>query len=870
MLSEESKYQEEIKAAIRRALSSGYETFEQVLSKVGSPDPRRVKVLFDEVKREGFANPKTGTNEDLRSKGSKARRLSAQLPLKLPAADPARSQWWFTLDSVTKLAYRTWELSAGGSAVFLGTPTVGFHYAYWQDSPVTIIDADQDVIDALVLPSQSKKICYDVAESLPETWRGIHSVALLDPPWYSEITELFISRARELLARDAFMLCVLPSRLTRPGIIEERTRLLTKLFRANFEVVSLESEYVSYRVPEFEHRTYQDIDGFSGRQWRRGDLLVLRVSSRSIFVEIPKVEKHDLSVFSRKKRLQRFFIDLKRLKPYLGSWLLPVTEFENTVSSKGMKMDDVSVWGTNKRGASLRDVEPAKRILQLWAEGKNQAETASQLYQEGILSAEEIVAEFHRSLLLWSEISEVKRRRNTDKLNDIRKLTLDNYIASQPSKRIYINESDGFRLEFSRDRDRILWSGALKRLANKTQLFPTTSDDHLRRRLTHSMEVMQLASTIAASFGLDCALTEAGALAHDIGHAPFGHAGEAALDQTMNEINSGLGGFNHYEHGVDVVSWLEEAYRSPGAEEFPGLDLTKETVECILKHTFHRDNEKNGQTSIVNSSKYKLNENPLASKDKRLCLIDDSSCHLEGQAVRIADKISYLISDLEDGLRMGVFSYDDLISCRLFERAPVDMAPDPNESLHDRFISQRRSILRVLMEDVLRASDERLVNMASLDQVRKTREYMIDFSSTVKEDIQEVWDKLQSGKLHVDQGVIEETMRAARIVHELLLLYISVPSLVPSSFREAHYWLEQHSPYIAWYKGKDGVGEHIMIPKRLVPAYVYEHTLKSPLTFEGDHCRILTRDVILAKDYVASLTDKAAETNHKKHCLFAL
>jgi dGTPase len=93
---------------------------------------------------------------------------------------------------------------------------------------------------------------------------------------------------------------------------------------------------------------------------------------------------------------------------------------------------------------------------------------------------------------------------------------------------------------------------------------------------------MQLASTIATSFGLERDLTEAGALVHDVGHTPFGHAGEYALDRILNEIDPRLGGFNHYEHGVDVVRWLEDVYRSPGVGGFPGLNLTKETVECIL------------------------------------------------------------------------------------------------------------------------------------------------------------------------------------------------------------------------------------------------------------------------------------------------
>src|SRR5262249_44896464 len=158
-------------------------------------------------------------------------------------------------------------------------------------------------------------------------------------------------------------------------------------------------------------------------------------------------------------------------------------------------------------------------------------------------------------------------------------------LAAIPSRRRYEYQDDQFRLEFQRDRDRILWSHGLKRLADKSQVFPVDRDDHLRRRLSHSIEVMQLSATIARAFGLDPDLTEAGALAHDIGHTPFGHAGEHALDSILNDIEPDLLGFNHYEHGADVVRWLEDVYWSPGIGGFPGLNLTPETVECIFKHT---------------------------------------------------------------------------------------------------------------------------------------------------------------------------------------------------------------------------------------------------------------------------------------------
>lgn len=849
MSSEELKHREEVKAAILRALTSGHLTVDEVLVAVGSPDPRLVRELFDELMLGTFPTTHSGLVPDIRVKATRARRLSAQLPLELPASDPMRCQWWFTLDSVVDLAEKTWEYAAGGHGAFLGVPTVGFHYAHWLETPTTILDADPDVIQSLKLPPRAAKECYDVVDPVARPLRGAHAVVLVDPPWYPTLTELFISRARDLAAEEGFILCVLPSRLTRPALIEERTCLVNTLLRGNFEIVALESEYVTYRVPEFERRAYGGVNGFSGRHWRKGDLLVLRVGPSSVLAPSESLEREDPLVFARDRRLARFFLDPRRANVSLGHWIAPVDEFANSVSARGLDLKAIAAWGTNRKAVFVRDTDLVRRILEMWAAGKSREGTAADLAEAGTPEADKRLAELDAALALWTEPSVAERRRTPERLRHFRAIVLSD-LASQPSGRMYAYEDDGFRLDFQRDRDRVLWSDALKRLANKTQVFPVTSDDHLRRRLTHSIEVMQLASTIATSFGLDRDLTEAGALVHDVGHTPFGHAGEFALDHILKEIDPQLGGFNHYEHGVDVVRWLEDVYQSPAVGGFPGLNLTRETVECILKHTFHRDKEPLGQSSLIESSKHKD--------------FDDSSCHLEGQAVRIADKISYLISDLEDGIRMGAFTYEDLMSCRFFERPPIDMAPSQGESLHDRFISQRRSILKVLMEDILRATDERLTHLASLAQVRGTRAYTIDYSDPIKEDILEIWRRLQEGSLHKHPTVVAESMRAARIVRDLFLVYAIAPKLVAQAFRESHRGLAT-TAYVAWYEQR--VGNDIGVPKRLLARYSYEHTLGSEPRSQGDNWLIPTMDLLLAKNYVASLTDTAAIEEHKRHCL---
>ncbi len=263
----------------------------------------------------------------------------------------------------------------------------------------------------------------------------------------------------------------------------------------------------------------------------------------------------------------------------LSDIIEPVKGFSTSVSTRQFSRDEVALWGSNKKGVKIKDPDICKKVLELWAQGKSEIEIIEIL--DKINDIESIIPMFDENLGLWKDSESAIRRRTTSQLEELR-LNAISDIASKPTNRLYDFKQDGFRLDFQRDRDRILWSHSLKQLASKTQLFPVKGDDQYRRRLTHTIEVMQIASTIAVAFGLDRFLTEAGALGHDLGHAPFGHAGEEALNEILNEININLGGFNHYEHGIDVVRWIEDVYQSPGSDGFPGLNLTFETIECIF------------------------------------------------------------------------------------------------------------------------------------------------------------------------------------------------------------------------------------------------------------------------------------------------
>jgi len=838
----QATHHEEVEAAVRRALASGMaESLDEVIRFVGSADPHLVRDILENLQLDTIEGVR-----DFKLRSTRARRLSALLPLELPAPDPMRCQWWFTLDSVVELAKKAWEYSGDGTVAVIGAPTVGFFLSHWLQGATVILDADPDVIKSLKLPHRADKEIYDVADPIPTRFRRKYAVALVDPPWYPSLIELFICRAADLVRLGGYILCVVPSRHTRPGLIEERTSLVNALLERHFYFVALESECLTYCVPEFERLALGELEGFSGRQWRRGDLLILRTGASSLSDGCTSVSSRKPLIYARDARVARFFLDERSVDASLENWIEQVQEFSGTVSYRGLSLERIAIWGTNKRAASVRDIEPARTILELWAAGYDRETVASKLSQTGMSDAKERVEQFDAVLKIWSEPSIPKLRRTPERLERLRVSVLSSF-ASEPTMRVYPHEADGFRLEFQRDRDRILWSNSLRRLSNKTQLLPVSSDDHPRRRLTHSIEVMQLASTIAASFGLDPELTQAGALAHDIGHAPFGHAGETALDHVMKEIDDRLGGFNHYEHGADVVCWLEDMYLSPGAGGFPGLNLTPETVECILKHGFHRTEGYLAQSRLVAASKHR---------------VDDSSCHLEGQAVRIADKISYLISDLEDGLRMGAITYEDLMSCRLFERAPIDLAPAPGELLYERFVSQRRSILKVLMEDILRTTDERLSRLKSLEDVRATRAYTVDFSKTVKEDVNEIWMRLQVGRLHNHPKVIAESVRASQVVRDLFFVYCARPELTSSSFRQHHPPLD--TEYMQWYLRQ--VGPEVGVPKRLLAGYYSEHMLRGEFKSQGDNWLIPTKNIVLAKDYVASLTDQRAIEEHRRRC----
>ncbi|MDH4241533.1 MAG: dNTP triphosphohydrolase, partial [Phycisphaerae bacterium] len=216
-----------------------------------------------------------------------------------------------------------------------------------------------------------------------------------------------------------------------------------------------------------------------------------------------------------------------------------------------------------------------------------------------------------------------------------------------------------YRSAFERDRDRIIHCSAFRRLEGKTQVFTPGLDDHYRTRLTHSIEVAQIGRTIAKELGLNITLTEAICLAHDLGHPPFGHAGEKALDDLTADIN----GFEHNRQTVRVVELLEHPY-----PDFPGLNLMYETRLALAKHETPYDKPQDGQTGPAN-------------------------CSLEGQVADIADRIAYNCHDLEDGMRAGIIESEKLETIEIFTEAQIRLIA---KAIEDKNILSTRTAKNII------------------------------------------------------------------------------------------------------------------------------------------------------------------------------
>jgi dGTPase len=310
-----------------------------------------------------------------------------------------------------------------------------------------------------------------------------------------------------------------------------------------------------------------------------------------------------------------------------------------------------------------------------------------------------------------------------------------------------------FRTEFQRDRDRIIHSNAFRRLVYKTQVFVNHEGDLYRTRITHSLEVAQIGRTVARALGLNETLTEAICLAHDLGHTPFGHAGQDALNECMREY----GGFEHNLQSLRVVDELEERYA-----DFSGLNLTFECREGVLKHC-----------SVQNARK-------LGDVGERF--LNRTQPSLEAQLANLADAIAYNNHDVDDGVRAGLVSVDDLRDVRVFSKfhqAVVDRYPDtpPRRQLYETI----RGMVDYLVSDVIMNAERRIKEsrVDSIDAVRLRPQPLISLSEEVLEEHQELKRFLRT-KLY-NHPKVKVVMDEARATLKALFEgYLKDPSRLPA------------------------------------------------------------------------------------------
>jgi dGTPase len=324
--------------------------------------------------------------------------------------------------------------------------------------------------------------------------------------------------------------------------------------------------------------------------------------------------------------------------------------------------------------------------------------------------------------------------------------------SAESQGRVYAETESDSRTAFERDRDRIIHTTAFRRLEYKTQVFVFYEGDHYRTRLTHTLEVAQLGRSMARGLGANADLTEAICLAHDLGHAPFGHAGEAALNRLM----AAHGGFNHNTQSFRVVTALEERY-----PRFPGLNLTYETREGMIKH----------------ETAYDKSDAAGFAPEKR--------ASLEAQLANLGDEIAYNAHDLDDGLRAGLFDVADLAELAIWEELTASVGWDGKRPFSPVI---RHEIIRELIgrsvTDVLRQTNANL-QIFHLDTPEKIQThdanivtYSPDFGRLVQPLKQFLYDRM-----YRHYRLIRMQFKAERFITELFEVYLKQPNMLPDSTR---------------------------------------------------------------------------------------
>jgi len=366
-------------------------------------------------------------------------------------------------------------------------------------------------------------------------------------------------------------------------------------------------------------------------------------------------------------------------------------------------------------------------------------------------------------------------------LEDIEDKSLAPYaIRSKDSKgRAYLDNEPDYRTSFQRDRDRILHTTAFRRLEYKTQVFVNYEGDYFRTRLTHTLEVAQIGRTLARALGGNEDLVESICLAHDLGHSPFGHSGEAALARLMKDF----GGFDHNKQSLRIVTELEQRY-----PEFPGLNLTWEVREGMVKHESEYD--------ISDARDY----NP------------ELRGNLETQIANAADELAYTTHDLDDGLRSGMITPQTLDGVALWEilreaynwRGSVLSDMDRHRMI--------RQLVGLLVTDLLQAAEARIKEskVKSALDVQRLKRNVIGYSEEMQRRNRELKDLLYR-KLYRHHRVVRMQVKAERVISDLFNAYRAEPAILPEpvqAFIEKRGLERTICDYIAGMTDRYAVEEH--------------------------------------------------------------
>ena len=330
--------------------------------------------------------------------------------------------------------------------------------------------------------------------------------------------------------------------------------------------------------------------------------------------------------------------------------------------------------------------------------------------------------------------------------------------VTQSRGRRFSEPQHPYRNDFQRDRDRVIHARAFRRLEAKTQVFTRRYSDHFRNRLTHTLEVSQVSRTIAGALGLNVDLAEALALVHDIGHPPFGHAGEKALDAAMREHGRY---FDHNLHALRIVEDFEQRYAA-----FRGLNLTFEVREGIIKHSRDYDAKEHPELA-----EYFLDQRPP----------------LEAQLIDLTDEIAYNTADLDDGYEAHLLSLEQIRegvpAFERFFREVQQIYPEASDKM--KFNEALKRLLNRFVDDLIRNTQKRVsqARIQTLDDVRKQPDRLAAFSAEVEAERKQNKTFLYEN-LYYSPSLSDEKDDAERIVRDLFAFWVEHPEALPRTYRE--------------------------------------------------------------------------------------